>query len=150
MNIASKILVSGLGIALAACGTSTQSDVDKASSARAADVAKTREDARPKVDAANRDLAKAQEQGDAKVATAQATANREINEAAVKLSKEQAKASYDESVAKADGDQSVAVEKCRMLAADARTPCENNAHSVRDQTVETAKASLSLADKQPD
>jgi hypothetical protein len=95
MNIASKILVASLVVALAACGKSTQESVDKAAHDRAADVAKARQDAQPAVDAANRDLAKAQQDGSAKVADAHADANREVNKAAVKQSKEQAKADYD-------------------------------------------------------
>jgi len=149
MNIASKILVSGLGITLAACSASTQGDVDKASHDRAADVAKARQDAQPSVDAANRNLTKVKSQADLNVADAHAAANREINEAALKLSQQQAKASYGEAIAKADGDLLVAVENCRMQSTDERAACEHDARSVRDQSVETAKVKLTLADKQP-
>jgi hypothetical protein len=128
MNIAAKILISGLGIALAACGMSTESDVAKASHA------------------ANRELAKAQEQGDARVADAHAAASREINEAALKLSLKQARADYGEAIAKANGDLSIAVEKCAMQAGRARTACEIDARSMRDQSAEMAKVKLSLAD----
>jgi hypothetical protein len=129
MNIAAKILISGLGIALAACGMSTESDVAKASHA------------------ANRELAQAQEQGDARAADAHAAASREINRAAMKSSWKHARTDYGEAIAKADGDLSAAVEKCGMQPAHARTACENNARSMRDQSVEMAKVKLSLADQ---
>ena len=148
MNIASKILAASLVVALAACGKSTQESVDKAAHDRAADVAKAQQDAQPAVDAANRDLAKAQQDGSAKVADAHADANREVNKAAVKQSKEQAKADYDVSIAAADGDLKVALEKCKMAAADAKTACEQNAHAMHDQTVKTAMGKLELANQQ--
>jgi hypothetical protein len=140
MNIASKILVAGLVIALAACGKSTQESVDNAAHDRAADVAKARESAQPAVDSANRDLAKAREEGDAKIADAHADASREVNQAAVKQTKEQAKADYDVAVAAADGDLKVAIEKCKMEAADAQASCERDAHSTHDRTIDAAKA----------
>lgn len=150
MNIASKILVASLVVALAACGKSTQEDVDKAAHDRAADVAKARQNAQPAVDAANRDLAKAQQEGSAKVADAHADANREVNKAAVKQSKEQAKSDYDVSIAAADGDLTVALEKCKMQTADAKTACERNARSMHDQMVNAAKGKLDLANQQTD
>ena len=148
MNIASKILVAGLVVALSACGKSTQESVDKAAHDRAADVAKARQDAQPAVDAANRDLAKAQQDGSAKVADAHADANREVNKAAVKQSKEQAKADYDVSIAAADGDLAIAIEKCKMQPADAKTACEQTAHSVHDEIVKSAMSKLELANQQ--
>jgi len=129
MNAVAKILASGLGIALVACGMSTQGDVAKAAHT------------------AGRDLAKAQEQDEARVADARAAARREINGAAIKLSLKQAKADYGEAIAKADGDLSVAVKKCAMQSVQARTACEINARSMRDQSAETAKLNLSLADQ---
>jgi hypothetical protein len=129
MNIAAKILISGLGIALAACGMSTEGDVAKTSHA------------------ANRELTKAQEQNDARVADAHAAASREINEAALKLSLKQARADYGEAIAKADGDLSVAVEKCAMQPAHVRAACEINARSMRAQSAEAAKVKLSIADQ---
>jgi hypothetical protein len=148
MNIASKILVASLVVALAACGKSTQESVDKAAHDRAADVAKAQQNAQPAVDAANRDLAKAQQDGSAKVADAHADANREVNKAAVKQSKEQAKADYDVAIAAADGDQAIAIEKCKQQPADAKTACEQTANSVHDETVKSAMSKLELANKQ--
>ena len=129
MDIAAKILISGLALALAACGTSTQSDGVETSRA------------------ANRELAKAQEQDEARVAEAHAAARREINRATVKSSWKHAQAAYGEAIAKADGELSAAVEKCGMQPAHARTACKNNARSVRDQSIEAAKVKLSLADQ---
>jgi len=148
MNIASKVLVASLVVALAACGKSTQESVDKATHDRAADVAKAQQNAQPAVDAASRDLAKAQQEGSAKVADAHADANREVNKAAVKQSKEQAKADYDVSIAAADGDLAIAIEKCKMQAPDAKTACEQTAHSVHDETVKSAMSKLELANQQ--
>lgn len=148
MNIASKILITSLVVALAACGASTQESVDKAAHDRAADVAKARQDAQPAVDAANRDLAKAQQDGSAKVADAHADANREVNKAAVAQSKEQAKADYDVAIAAADGDLEVALEKCKMDSTDAKVACEQNAHAMHDQQVKTAMGKLELANQQ--
>ena len=147
MNIASKILIAGLVVALGACGKSTQEDVDNAAHDRAADVAKARDSAQPAVDAANRDMAKAQEQGDAKIADANADASREVDQAAAKQSKEQAKADYDVATAAADGDLSVALEKCKMEAADAQATCERDAHSTHDQMVDAAKEKLDMANQ---
>jgi hypothetical protein len=148
MNVASKILVASLVVALGACGKSTQENVDKAAHDRAADVAKAQQNAQPAVDAANRDLAKAQQDGSAKVADAHADANREVNEAAVKQSKEQAKADYDVAIAAADGDLKIAIEKCKMDPADAKKACEQSAQSIHDQTVKSAMSTLALANQQ--
>jgi hypothetical protein len=148
MKIASKILVATLVIALAACGKSTQEDVDKAAHDRAAGVAKAQEGAQPAVDAANRDLAKAKQEGSAKIADAHADASGEVNKAAVKQTKEQAKADYDVSLATADGDLLVSLEKCKMDAAEIKTACEQSAHSAHDQAVNTAKGRLELANPQ--
>jgi hypothetical protein len=149
MNTASRILVASLVVALAACGKSTQDDLDKAAHDRAAEVAKARQNAQPAVDAANRDMAKAQNEANAKVADAHADANREVNNAAVKQSKEQAKADYDVTIARADGDLSVALEKCKMQPAETKNTCEQSAHLMHDQSVSAAKAKLDLAN-QPD
>ena len=81
MKIHSKILSVSLIVALAACGNSTQQDVDKAASDRAAGVAKAQQGAQPAIDAANRDVAKAQQDGNAKVADARTDANREVDQA---------------------------------------------------------------------
>jgi hypothetical protein len=148
MKIDSKILVATLAIALAACGKSTQEDVDKATHDRAAGVAKAQEGAQPAVDAANRDLAKAKQEGSAKIADAHADANREVNKAAVKQTKEQAKADYDVAIAAAEGDLSVSLEKCKMEAADVKTTCERDAHSTHDQMVDAAKGRLDMANQQ--
>ena len=148
MNIDSKILVAALAIALAACGKSTQEDVDRAAHDRAAGVAKAQEGAQPAVDAANRDLAKAKQEGSAKIADAHADASREINKAAVKQTKEQAKADYDVAIAAAEGDLSVSLEKCKMEAADVKASCERDAHSTHDQMVDAAKGKLDMANQQ--
>jgi hypothetical protein len=133
MNIAATILVCGVGFALAAC------DVATASHDRTEDVTP--------LTVANREVAKAQEQDDARVADAHAAARREINEAAFRLSWKQAKADYRDAVAKADGELSIAVKKCPSQPVRARTACETNARSMRDQSVEMAKVKLSLADQ---
>jgi hypothetical protein len=146
MNTTSRMLIIGSALALAACGPSTQADVDKAAHDRAADVAKARQDAQPAVDAANRDLAKTQQQAEAKVADAHAAAHREINKAALKQSRELAKADYDVGIAGANGDLAVALEKCKMLTGDTQKNCEGNAHSAYDQTVNTIKAKLAIAE----
>jgi hypothetical protein len=150
MNITSKILIAGLTVALAACGKSTQADVDKATRDRNAEVAKAGQDAQPSVDAAHRELAKAEQQGNAKVADAQTSADREIGNATVKQSKEQAKADYDVSIAGAEGDLSVALQKCGMQSADAKNACEQDAHSIHDQSIAAAKAKLDSASQQAD
>lgn len=149
MNTASRLLAASMLVALAACGKSTQSDVNKAAHDSAVGVAKARQDAQPAVDAANRGLANAQQNANIKVADANANADLAVNKAAVKQSKEQARADYDVAMAKIDGDLSVAIEKCRMLSADARSACEQNAHSIHDQSATAAKAQLDLVDQQP-
>ena len=128
MNSAVKILVSSLGIALAACGL-PQSDVTSTSHAVASE------------------LAKAQEQTDARVANARAAARREINAATVKVSRKQARAHYGDAIARADRDLSFAFEKCATGSAGVRRACEINARAIRDQSAETAKRELSLADQ---
>jgi len=148
MNVTSRIWVAGLVIALAGCGKSTQSDVDRVARDHAADAAKAALAAQPAVDAANRDLAKAQSEASTKLADANADANREFNMAALKQSKEQAKADYAVAIARADGDLSVALEKCKMLSADAKNICDQNAQSVRDQSGSVAKAKLDLVNRQ--
>ena len=147
MNIASKILVASLAVALGACGKSTQESVDNAAHDRAAGVAKAQEAAQPAVDAANRDLAKARQEGNAKVVDASAEAKREIDAAAGKQSKERAKADYDVAVASADGDLLVAVEKCKMAAAEVKGTCEQDAHLTHDQMLNDAKAKLDLVNQ---
>jgi len=148
MNIASKILAAGIIVALSACGTSTQQDVDKAAHDRAAGVAKAQEGAQPAIDAANRELAKAQQQGSAKVADASAEARRDVNEAAAKQSVQQAKADYAVAIAAADGDLSVAVEKCKMAAADVKATCEKDAQLAHDERVKAATSNLDGANQQ--
>jgi hypothetical protein len=148
MNIASKILVASIVVALTACGASTQQDVDKAAHDRAAGVAKAQEGAQPAVDAANRDLAKAQQQGSAKVADANAEARRDVNEAAAKQSVQQAKADYAVAIAAADGDLSVAVEKCKMAADDVKATCEKAAQLAHDERVHAATSNLDAANPQ--
>ena len=74
--------------------------------------------------------------------------NREVNKAAVKQSKEQAKADYDVAIAAADGDQAIAIEKCKQQPADAKTACEQTANSVHDETVKSAMSKLELANQQ--
>lgn len=148
MNITLKILAAAMAVALAACGKSTQADVNQAASDRAADVAKAGQDAQPSVDAANRDLAKAQSEASTKLADANADANRGVNKAALNQYKEQAKADYVVTLARADGDLSVALEKCKMLSADAKNMCEQNAHSLRDQSGSAAKEKLDFANRQ--
>lgn len=148
MNVASKIIITGLVVALCACGRSTQEDVDKAAHDRAAGVAKAQEGAQPAVDAATRDLTKARQEGDAKVADASAEANREVGKAAVKQSKEQAKADYDVAIAAADGDLQVAIEKCKMATGEGKSTCEQEARSKHDQTVNAAKARLDAVNQQ--
>jgi hypothetical protein len=150
MNITSKILAAAMAVALAACGRSTQTDVDQAARDRAADVAKAGQDAQPSVDAANRELAKAQQQGNAKVANAQANANSEIGKAATKQTKEQAKADYDVAIARADGDLSVALKKCGMLNAEEKTSCEQDANSAHGQAIAAAKSNLDSTNRQVD
>lgn len=139
MNIAATILLCGLGFALAACDDAT------ASHDGAADVAQSRQD--PQQTVANRELAKAQEQDDARVADAHAAARREINEAAFRLSRKQAKLDFTEAVAKADAELSVAIKQCPNQPVRARSACESNIRSKRDQSVERAKVRLSLADE---
>lgn len=129
MNIAAKILVSAVGMALVACGMSTQSDVAEAERA------------------ARDEPAKIREENDSRVADAHAAASREINEVLMKQSLKQAKADYGEAIARADRELSVAVEKCAAHPARTRTACELNARSMRDQLAETAKVNLSRADQ---
>ena len=148
MNTVSRILTAGVLVALAACGNSTQGDVNKAVHDSAVGVAKARQDAQPAVDAANRGLANAQQNANIKVADANANADLAVNKAAVKQSKEQAKADYDVAMARIDGDLSVAIEKCKMLATDARSTCEQNAHSIHVQSASAAKAKLDLINQQ--
>lgn len=145
MNIASRIIITSFVIALCACGKSTQEDVDNAAHDRAAGVAKAQEGAQPAVDAANRELAKAKQEGDAKVADASAAANREVDKAEVKQFTQQAKADYDVAIAAADGDLTVAIEKCKMAKGDAEATCEQDAHLTHDQAVNSAKARLDSA-----
>ena len=66
----------------------------------------------------------------------------------MKQSKEQAKADYDVSIAAADGDLSIAIEKCKTQPADAKSACEQLAHSVHDETVKAAMSKLELANQQ--
>jgi len=73
MNMTSKLAVAGLVVALAACGKTTQSDVNQAVRDRAANVAKAAQNAQPSVDAANRNLAVAQQDANAKVTNAPAS-----------------------------------------------------------------------------
>ncbi len=148
MNTASKIFVTGLVVALTACGMSSQSDVDKATHDRAADIAKAQQAAQPALDAANRDVAKAQQNANLKIADAHADANRKINNATVTQTKERAKADYDVAITAADGDMSVELEKCGMLTADAKSACEQNAHSTHDRAVAAAKSNLDAANQQ--
>lgn len=148
MNIAQTILVATMAATLAACGSSTQADVDKAARDRAADVAKARQDAQPSLDAANRDTAKAQDLANAKVANARAEANRDVNQAVVNQSKGQAKADYEIAVTRVDGDLSVAIEKCKMQSGDVKNACEQSAHTIHDQSVAELKAKLDLANQQ--
>jgi hypothetical protein len=148
MNIASKILLASLVVALGACGKSTQEDVDKAAHDRAAAVIKAQQGAQPAVDAANRDLAKAAQEGNAKIVDANADANREFNKAAAKQSKEQARADYDVASAAAAGDLTVSLEECKMQAADAKENCDRDAHSMHDQKINAATAKLDLVNKQ--
>lgn len=147
MKIVSKILVASIVVALAACGQSTQADVDKAAHDRNADVAKAQQKAQPAVDAANREVTKAQQDGSAKVADAHADANREVGNAVQNQAKEQAKADFNVAVAAADGNLKVALEKCNMQPAPAKTACEQEAHSTRDQAANVAKSKLELANQ---
>lgn len=148
MNMTSRIVLTGLVLALAACGKATQDDVDKVTRDGAADVAKTALAAQPAVDTATRDLVKAQNEADAKLADARADANREVNKAARKQSMEQAKADYDVAVARAAADLSVALENCKMQPADAKSACDQNAHSVQDQANSAAKTRLDIVNRQ--
>ncbi len=148
MNMTSKLVVAGLVVALAACGKTTQSDVNQAARDRAANVAKAAQNAQPSVDAANRNLATAQQDANAKVANAQASANNEVNKAAVKQSKQQAKADYNVAMARIDGDLKVALEKCGMQSADTQSMCKQNANAVHDQAASAAKAQLDLVNQQ--
>ena len=148
MNMTSRILVAGMVIALAGCGKSTQSDVDNVARDHAEDAAKAAQAAQPAIDAANRDLAKARSEASTKRADANADANRGVSKAALNQYKEQAKADYAVALARADGDLSVALEKCRMLSADAKNLCEQNAHSLRDQSGSAAKEKLDFANRQ--
>ena len=59
-----------------------------------------------------------------------------------------AKADYDVSIAAADGDLAIAIEKCKMQPADAKTACEQTAHSVHDEIVKSAMSKLELANQQ--
>ena len=148
MNMTSRIVVAGLVITLAACGKSTQDDVDKVARDRAADVAKAGLAAQPAVDAATREVAKVQIDANAKLADARADAGREVNKAVLKQSKEQAKADYDVAIVRADGDLAIALEKCKMQAADAKATCDQNAHSIHDQSNGAAKTKLDFANQQ--
>jgi hypothetical protein len=127
MNITAKIMVSSVGIALAACGLSAPSDT--------ADVAH----------AIDSELAKAQAREE-RTADAHAAASRQINRAAMKLSLKRAKSDYGEAMAKADREFSAAVEKCKVPTR-AGTACESDARSIREQSAEKAKVDLSLADQ---
>jgi hypothetical protein len=144
------ILVAALVSVLAACGVSSQSDVDQAAHDRDAAVAKARQDAQPSVDAANRDVAKAQDQADAQVSDAHATADREVGEATVKQTREQSKANYDVVVARANGDLAVALEKCKVQSGNSQSACERDANQQHDQAIDAAKATLDIADRQTD
>ena len=125
MNIAARIMVSCMGAALAACGLYAPGGT--------ADVSHT-------VDG---ELAKAQR--DERTADAHAAASREINGPAMKLSLKRAKADYGEAMAKADREFSTAVEKCMMPTP--ATTCESDARSIREQSAEKAKVTLTLADQ---
>ena len=127
-NITAKILVSGLGVTVAACAL-PQSDVTATSHA------------------VTSELAKAQEQADAQVASARAAARREINAAAMKVSRKQANADYREAIAKADSGLSAALKNCAKGSASAVRACETSARAIRDQSAETARRELSLADQ---
>ena len=148
MNWTSRLTVIGLAAALAACGGTTQSDVNQAARDRTASVAKAGQEAQPAVDAANRNLANAQQDASTKVADARASGNSEVNKAAVKQSREQAKADYDVAMARIDCDLKVALQQCGMQPADAQGACRQNANAVHDQSASAAKANLDLANQQ--
>ncbi len=148
MNVTTKLAMASLVFMLAACGKPTQADVDKAAQDRAAGIAKADQNAQPAIDAANRDLAKTQQQGAAKVAEARTDASRETGKAALRQTKEQAKADYDVAIAKADGDLAVALVDCGMRTAEAKSACEQSAHSAHDLSVSAAKAQLDSIEKQ--
>jgi hypothetical protein len=129
MNIAVKILVSGLGIALVACGASAPGGIAEAARA------------------ISDESAKAQDDSDARVADSHAAARREINRAVLKQSLARAKVDYRKAIANADRDLSVALEKCATQAARTHVACETDARSGHDRSAETAKMKLSLADQ---
>jgi len=129
MNIAAKILVSGLGITLVACGMSAPSDIAEAARA------------------INDESAKARDDSDARAVDSHAAARREINRAVLKQSLEQAKVEYRKAIVNADRDLSVALEKCATQGARTHVACETDARSRHDQSAETAKMKLSFADQ---
>ncbi len=147
MNIVFKPIVAGLALALAACSSPTQSDVNQAARQRAMAMAKAGQAAQPAVDAANRNFAETNQNADNRIADATAHAARVVGKARLAQTKAQANADYNVAIARIEGNLKVAQERCGMQPANVRATCEQSAQATHDRDVNAAVAQLDAVEQ---
>ncbi len=116
-------------IALTTLAVASGCDRAKSPQAAANDIAEARQSAAQEVNDANREAAKDIN-----------AASKELQDKATELADSNAKAAYDLTLARADGDHKVALQKCMTQDGDAQKLCKDRADAEYEAAKANAKA----------